>query len=439
MGFISLGCPKNTVDTERMLAETVEADLNIVADINEADVLVINTCGFIKPAIEESFEEIENAVKHKKTGSLKKVIVAGCLSERMGDGLIEKFPDIDAVVGLGQRDDIAKIIYSSFEDEAPHTYLEHRCWESSDDRARLLISSPHSTYLRISDGCNHKCTFCTIPQIRGPFRSKPMERIIQEARDLSGAGIKEINIIAQDTGYYGRDMKIKNGLAKVLNEIEEIDTFQWIRLLYLYPTGITDKLIKTIKNSDRIVNYLDMPIQHISDPILKKMKRPDTKEKITDLIKKLKEQIPSITLRTTVIVGFPGETDEQFEELLEFIKWAEFDALGAFEFYPEEGTKAAEMPDQVPEDIKKQRLEELMLAQQKIAFKKNENMIGNKLKCLIDDIDPNGVGIARYFGQAPEIDSICYIENCSSEIGEMANVQVTGYRDYDLVTEEIQD
>ena len=437
MGFIALGCPKNIVDSEKMLAQIAQAHLLITPDTNNADVVVINTCAFIEPAKAEALEKIKQAVDRKNKNAVKKVIVAGCLPQRFGEDLFNQADGIDAIVGLGQRDNIARIIRKTLSTNKTAAYMDPSPTTTSDDRARLLITPPHWAYLRISEGCNHNCSFCTIPAIRGPFRSKPQKIIVDEARELVSAGAVELNIIAQDTTNYGRDLKTKNGLTNLLGELEKIARLRWIRLMYLYPLGITDLLIETIAKSEKIVHYLDVPIQHINNKILKNMHRPDTQQQICRLIENLRQTIPDIILRTTLIVGFPGETDTQFSELLEFIEWAQFDALGCFTYYPESGTAAAKMPDQIPEKIKHQRLEELMLTQQKIAFAKNKKRIGTKLNCLIDSIDNKGSGRGRFYGQAPDIDSVCIIENCSASPGTSINTKVIDTKDYDLVVRQI--
>jgi ribosomal protein S12 methylthiotransferase len=438
VGFVSLGCPKNLVDSERMLAEIVEADFLISAEPYTADIVIINTCGFIAPAKDESLEAIQNAVNHKLKGNVKKVIVAGCLSERAGQQLFNQVDGIDTIVGLGQRDNIANIIRETLSSKQPVAYLKPSSETINDDRTRLLITPGHWAYLRISEGCDHRCSFCTIPAIRGRFRSKPMKLIMAEATELVSAGVVELNLIAQDSTYYGRDLKIENGLATlIIKELDKIDDLTWIRLMYLNPSGIDDKLIETIAESKKVVHYLDIPIQHVNNKILKAMRRQDTKDRLKQLIEKLRCAMPDIVLRTTIIVGFPSETDKQFSELLNFVKWAEFDALGSFKFYAESGTAAAEMPDQVPDKVKEQRLDELMLTQQKIAFDKNKNRIGEKLTCLVDDINGNSSGHGRFYGQAPDIDSICIIKKCTAKPGHFINAKVIDTKDYDLLIEQI--
>ena len=435
--FVALGCPKNIVDSEKMLAEIAQAGFLITTDPENADVVVINTCGFIAPAKAEALEEIRHAVHCKLNGTVKKVIVAGCLSERLGRQLFEQADGIDAIVGLGQRDNIARIIKKTILSKQPAAFLNQSPHTTSDDRARLLITPGHWAYLRISEGCNHKCSFCTIPAIRGSFRSKPEELVLAEAAELVSAGAVELNIIAQDTTHYGRDLKVKNGLSTLLKKLEQINGLKWIRLMYLCPAGIDEKLIETIATSEKVVHYLDIPVQHVNNEILKAMYRPDTKDGLRQLIERLRSAIPDCLLRTTIIVGFPGETDRQFDELLDFIEWAEFDALGCFKYYPESGTAAGEMPTQVPDKVKQQRLDELMLTQQKIAFAKNKKRIGGKITCLVDSVDDEGTGRGRFYGQAPDIDSICIIQNCSANPGQFIDTKVVGTKDYDLLVQQI--
>ena len=437
VGFIALGCPKNIVDSERMLAEIAEAGFLITAEPENADVVVVNTCGFIAPAKAEALEAIKRAVDRKRNGTVKKVIVAGCLSERLGMKLFNQTNGIDAIVGLGQRDEIARIIKKTIRSKKPASFLSQSPHAISNDRNRLLITPHHWAYLRISEGCNHHCSFCTVPAIRGPFRSKPQKLILAEATELVSAGVVELNVIAQDTTNYGRDLKIKNGLVILIKELEKIAGLTWIRLMYLYPAGTTEQLIEAIAKSEKIVHYFDIPFQHVNDKILQDMRRPDTKERICTLIENLRINLPDAVLRTTLIVGFPGETDRQFNELLDFVKWAKFDALGVFKYYSESGTDAAEMPRQVPDKIKQQRLEELMLSQQKIAFTKNKNRIGSKLTCLVDSVETKSTARGRFYGQAPNVDSICIIKNCSAKAGQFINTKVIDTKDYDLVVEQI--
>ena len=448
VGFVALGCSKAIVDSERMLAEIAGAGFVIAGEADNADVVVINTCGFIAPAVNEALEAINHTVDCKAGGTVKKVIVAGCLPERLGTELFEQADGIDAIVGLGQRDSIAGIIEETLRCTESVAYLEplQRTITNpvADDRARLLITPSHWAYLRISEGCNRSCSFCTIPAIRGRFRSKPEDNILAEAAELVSAGAVELSIIAQDSTSYGQDLKIKDGLSTLVGKLENIADLRWLRLMYLYPAAVTDKLIETVAKSEKIVPYVDIPVQHINNKILKDMRRGHTGESIYRLIERLRLALPDIVLRTTVIVGFPDETDSQFNELLEFVRWARFDALGCFKFYAESGTPAAEMPGQIPEDIKDNRHEELMLAQQEIAFAKNKSRIGTELACLIDSFENDGTARGRFYGQAPDIDSVCIVENCSpagvprtTRPGSFINTRVVAAKDYDLVVRQI--
>jgi ribosomal protein S12 methylthiotransferase len=437
VGFIALGCPKNMVDSERMLALIAQAGFVIAQDTDNADVVVINTCGFIAPAKAEALDAINNAIKQKQKGKVQKVIVAGCLAQRLGKDLFKEADGIDAILGLESRDNIVDIIKSTFTSDKPVSAVTTTLKIPYDDRTRLRITPPHWAYLRISEGCNKKCSFCTIPSIRGKSRSKPKQLILAEAKELVASGAVELNIIAQDITAYGHDLNIANALPKLLTDLAKIPRLRWIRLLYLYPTGITEPLIETVADSDKILPYFDVPLQHINPQILKAMRRPHSKDKICRLIETLRAKIPDCVLRTTFIVGFPGETDARFNELLEFVKWARFDNLGCFPFYPEQGTPAAGLPHQVPERVKKHRLEKLMLAQQKIVFDKNKSRIGSRLTCLVDSIDKNHAAKARFFGQAPEIDPLCIIRDCYASPGSFINAKVTGSINYDLLCKKI--
>ena len=439
VGFVALGCPKNMVDSESMLARIGQADYILSPDPDNADVCVINTCGFIAPAKEEALEAIRQAVAQKKAGCIKKIVVAGCLSERMGETLADEVPGIDAVVGLGQRDHIAEIIADCMNAKkvpAAKTYMESASIDIHDDRGRLLITPQHWAYLRISEGCNRKCAFCTIPAIRGAFRSKPMEMVLNEAKELVDFGAVELSIIAQDSNYYGKDMGLKNGLSTLIAEMEKLPSLQWLRLMYLYPAGIDDDLVRTIVDSEKVVPYIDMPIQHINNDILKSMRRADTKEHTIKLIEKLRATIGDVTLRTTIITGYPGETEEQFAELLDFVKWAQFDALGCFPFFAEVDTPAAVLASQVPDDVKDDRTDRLMSLQQAVIFDKMDRRIGSELTVLVDETqDDEAVG--RHAGQAPHIDSICRIQNCTAGPGQFIQTKITDRNDYDYIVEQI--
>jgi ribosomal protein S12 methylthiotransferase len=456
VGFVALGCPKNVVDSEKMLAHIAEAGFLITADPGRADVVVINTCGFIEPARLESLDAIAEALANKRQGRVKKVIVAGCLSQRLGRELLGQASEIDAVVGLEHRDAIARIIRAALVSEAARVYHGPSGPTTLDDRVRLRIGPAHSAYLRISEGCSHRCSFCTIPAIRGPFRSKPEAMVLAEAQELAESGAVELNVIGQDTTRYGRDLQRRDGLAALLDALEQVPGVAWLRLLYAYPTGITDRLLETIARRGKVVPYLDIPMQHAHDRILAAMRRPDRQEGLRRLLERLRTAVPDIVLRTTLIVGFPGETPDEFRTVLDFVRWARFDALGAFPYFREAGTPAAELPDQVPEEVKQARLEELMLTQQEIAFDRNKERIGSRLVCLVEDAgghrpgdrrpraegrgkrrSPSALGRGRFYGQAPDIDSICLIRNGSTPAGRFLEARVVGTQGYDLVVEQI--
>ncbi len=438
VGFISLGCPKNTVDSEKMLADIAQAGWVITGRTEDVDILVINTCGFIEPACREAFEVIEEACEAKKAGKCGRIVVTGCLAQRMGAELKERFPLIDAVAGLAGRDEIVRIIDESVrqgQKDIAGTLVPVSA--PPNDDVRLLITPGHYAYLRISEGCSRACAFCTIPAIRGRFRSKPLDAVISEAERLVSSGCGELIIIAQDSSYYGTDLGGDVSLISIINALEGLDGLKWLRIMYMYPSNISDELIGAVAESEKCVNYIDMPIQHISDSILKAMNRADTKEKTTALVEKLRRAMPDAVLRTTVITGFPGETDRESEELLDFIKRMRFDALGCFPFYPERGTKAAAMPGQVPDDVKRQRQQELMLTQQEIVFEKNAGAAGKELECVVDEIFNENTAAGRFYGQAPDIDGRCIIPQCPDEPGSFIKCRVIDYQDYDLICEPV--
>lgn len=437
VGLISLGCPKNTVDSETMLGKIVQSGYTLVGDISIADAIIVNTCGFIESAKQEAVLELKEAVTYKEEGRLQCVIATGCLAQRMGNELFELVPQIDAVVGLADRDDICRIIANSVKSFEKRVYRKDNDKFIADDRGRLLTTPSYYAYLRISEGCDKRCAFCTIPSIRGPFRSKPIKAVAREAEELSKSGIKEVIIIAQDSNNYGKDLGMENGLVELLNVLEHFD-FKWIRIMYLYPATITDELIEKIAGSEKILPYIDIPIQHINNEVLKSMRRADTEDNTTKLIKKLRQAIPHIVLRTTVITGYPGETKNQHKQLLKFIKWAKFDALGCFTFFAEEGTHAATLEGQVPQEVMDKRLDEIMTTQQEIAFKKNEALIGKELDVIVDCIYDDNSADSRYYGQAPTIDSICIIPKTKAKQGEIIKVRIKDYDNYDLIAHVIR-
>lgn len=437
VGFVSLGCPKNTVDSEKMLALMGQEGLLLSSDPDHADVVVINTCGFIESAKQEAIDTIAYAVEQKRKGNVGKVIAAGCLAQRMGEELGKAVDGIDAIVGLGDRDRIAQIVKEVTAAGNPPLYLNQPAAAIHDDRGRLLITPQHYAYLRIAEGCNRNCTFCTIPSIRGEFVSKPLEVLVDEAGELVAGGARELILIAQDSIFYGKDLGLKNGLVKLLAALEKIDGLDWIRVMYLYPASVDRTFIEQMSQSEKILPYVDIPIQHINDTLLRAMRRSDTKKRTTQVVEDFRKFMPEVVLRTTVMVGFPGETDEQFAELLAFVRWARFDCLGSFTYQREAGTAAAELAGQVSDDVKLERQEELMLAQQEIVFAKNAAQVGQRLVCLVDELGEPGYATGRYYGQAPEVDAVCLIEDCDAACGDFIEVEVLEVDDYDLVVRQI--
>ena len=434
--FISLGCDKNLVDTEVMLGLLASKGHQMVNDEMEADVIVINTCCFIHDAKEESIQNILEMAELKKEGRLKALIVTGCLAQRYKEEIIEEIPEVDAVLGTTSYDKILEAI-----DEA----LEGRhCVEMTDIDAlplvqsnRLVTTGGHFAYLKIAEGCDKHCTYCIIPKIRGNFRSVPMERLLKEAEGLAEQGVKELILVAQETTLYGKDIYGEKSLHKLLKELCKVSGIQWIRILYCYPEEITDELIQVMKEEKKICHYLDLPIQHASDEILKRMGRRTSKAQLKEIIGKLREEIPDITLRTTLITGFPGETKEQHEELMEFVDEIEFDRLGVFTYSPEEDTPAALMDNQIEEEVKEDRQAELMELQQDIAFDLAEDMIGKEVLVLIEGkVADENAYVGRTYKDAPNVDGLIFV-NTEEELmsGDFAKVRVTGALEYDLIGE----
>ncbi len=436
IGLISLGCPKNQVDAEHMLALMDEAGHTIVDYVDGCDVVIINTCGFIDDAKKEAIENILDTVELKKEGLVKKIIVTGCLAQRHKEEIVREIPEVDAVIGIGANGKILDVI----ED----VMVSPTCIESFPpqselplDGQRILTTPEHWAYLKISDGCSNRCTYCTIPSIRGDMRSRKMENIIDEAKQLAEIGIKELIIVAQDTTSYGLDLYGELKLPALLDELCEVDGIEWIRLLYCYPDRITDELIATMKNQEKIVHYIDLPLQHANDRILKAMNRRGTSDEIRNTIEKLRAEIPDVVIRTTFIVGFPGEDDEAFEDLAEFINEIEFDRLGCFSFSAQEGTPAYDMEDQVEDDVKLNRGDIIMQDQLAIMEEKNNEKIGNTYKTIVEEYDSyTDSYIGRTYMDAPEIDSVVKFTSSENlEIGDFAYVTIFDFDEYDLIGE----
>ncbi|MBR4126869.1 MAG: 30S ribosomal protein S12 methylthiotransferase RimO [Alphaproteobacteria bacterium] len=437
IGFISLGCSKSTIDTEMMLAHLDNAAYEITANASEAEVILINTCGFIGDAREESIETIKEMARYKKTGKLKKLIVTGCLAERWRDKLMEKMPEIDAVAGLSEIHNIVKTVNTSLEKEKLTSFGDYEKTEIEGER--MLSDDSPSVFLRISEGCDNRCSYCAIPAIRGRYRSRTIESIIEEAQDLEAAGAKELNLIAEDTSRYGTDLYKENKLPELLRRLSEETTIPWIRIFYCYPDRITDGLIAEIRDNPRVLPYLDMPIQHISDAVLKRMNRGGNRKQIETVIEKLRREIPDMVIRTTVIVGFPGETDEQFNELLDFVKTARLNRLGAFTYSREEGTPAFDMPDQIAPEIKQQRYETLMETQAQISFEHQKAVIGQTRDVLCEGFDEEeGLFVGRDFSNGFDVDGKVFFSSKKPvQTGDFVKVKITNADEYDLFGERI--
>ncbi len=436
--FVSLGCDKNLVDTEVMLGLLASRGHQMVDSEEIADVIVINTCCFIHDAKEESIQTILEMAEYKKAGSCKALIVTGCLAQRYKQEIIDEIEEVDAVLGTTSYDKIVEAIDEAL---AGHTSVEMTDIDALPlvESKRLVTTGGHFAYLKIAEGCDKHCTYCIIPKIRGNFRSVPIERLLKEAEDLVAQGVKEIILVAQETTLYGKDLYGEKSLHKLLRELCKISGLRWIRILYCYPEEITDELIQVIKEEDKICNYLDLPIQHASDGILKRMGRRTSKEQLVEIIGKLRKEIPDIAIRTTLITGFPGETQEQHEELMEFVDEMEFDRLGVFTYSPEEDTPAAVMSDQIPEDVKEDRQAELMELQQEIAFDLAEEMIGREVLVMIEGkVADENAYVGRTYKDAPNVDGLIFVESEEELMsGDFAHVRITGALEYDLMGEII--
>ena len=435
VGLVTLGCSKNQVDSEMLLGYFKERGFNIVSDPLEADIIVVNTCGFIKSAKEEAIATILEMADYKEIGNCKALIVTGCLAKRYKKEILENMPEVDLCIGVDEYENIDNILSE---------FLNQNCLNHSLKFENRIISSDFpSCYIRISDGCDNRCSYCAIPLIRGRFKSRKMEDIVEEVKNLASQGMKEFCIISQDTSKYGIDIYGKLMLPELLRRISKIEGVKWIRILYMYLFEATDELIEEMAKNDKICKYFDIPIQHLSDNILKQMNRYDTSEIIFDRIEKIREKVPNAILRTTVMTGFPGETQEDFNILKEGIKKIKFDRLGAFAFSKEEDTKAYDMKNQVPEKIREERLKEIFDIQKDISLKLNKNRVGNKYEVIVEGITEDEKYFScRSYMEAPDVDGRIYVkidEQSSSKltIGEFANVQIIDYNEYDLYAKVI--
>ena len=434
--FISLGCDKNLVDTEVMLGMLASRGYEMTNDEQEADIIVINTCCFIHDAKEESIQNILDMAEYKKNGNAKALIVTGCMAERYRQEILDEIPEVDEVLGTTAYDRILDAVDAALAGQ-------HEVMTANLDALplpetkRLVTTGGHFAYLKIAEGCDKHCTYCIIPKIRGNFRSVPMEHLLKEAQDLAEQGVKELILVAQETTLYGKDLYGEKSLPKLLRELCKISGIRWIRILYCYPEEITDELIQVMKEEPKICHYLDLPIQHANDTILKRMGRRTSKQELIDIVQKLRKEIPDICLRTTLITGFPGETQEQHEEVMEFIDTLEFDRLGAFTYSPEEDTPAATFEDQIDEAVKEDRQADIMELQQEIAFDKAEDMIGREVLVMIEGkVADENAYVGRTYRDAPNVDGLIFI-NTDVELisGDFAKVKVTGALDYDLIGE----
>lgn len=434
--FISLGCDKNLVDTEVMLGMLASRGYEMTNEEQDADIIVINTCCFIHDAKEESIQNILEMAEYKKNGSAKALIVTGCMAERYRQEILDEIPEVDEVLGTTAYDRILDAVDAALAGQHEVMTADLDALPLPETK-RLVTTGGHFAYLKIAEGCDKHCTYCIIPKIRGNFRSVPMERLLKEAQDLAEQGVKELILVAQETTLYGKDLYGEKSLPKLLRELCKISGIRWIRILYCYPEEITDELIQVMKEEPKICHYLDLPIQHANDTILKRMGRRTSKQELIDIVQKLRKEIPDICLRTTLITGFPGETQEQHEEVMEFIDTLEFDRLGAFTYSPEEDTPAATFEDQIDEEVKEDRQADIMELQQEIAFDKAEDMIGREVLVMIEGkVADENAYVGRTYRDAPNVDGLIFI-NTDVELisGDFAKVKVTGALDYDLIGE----
>ncbi|MEA4847376.1 MAG: 30S ribosomal protein S12 methylthiotransferase RimO [Clostridiaceae bacterium] len=436
--IVSLGCSKNLIDSEVMVKSILNNDYEVTNDAKAAEVIIINTCGFIESAKQESIDTILEMSGYKKNGKCKVLIASGCLAERYKEELMKELPELDAVIGTGDYKDIAEVIRQALRGEKVILY-GHQETVDINKLERRISAFGASSYLKIAEGCDNRCSFCIIPALRGRYRSRPMEDILEEARELSKNGIKELIIIAQDITRYGIDLYHSFKLSELLRELAKIEGIEWIRLLYSYPDEFSDELIEVIAKEDKICKYLDIPIQHASNAILRKMGRKSSKEKVIELIEKLRARMPDIVLRTTLIVGFPGETGKDFKELYDFVSEMKFNRLGVFTYSREEDTKAYDMPGQVEEAVKQERLEKIMLLQKHISLEHNKKLVGKTLEVLIE-----GFSEGEYFGRscmdAPEIDGRVYFKSDKALIpGDFCHIAIKKAYEYDLVGERIDE
>lgn len=439
VSMVSLGCPKNLVDAEVMLGFLAKDRYEITTDEREADIIIVNTCSFIKEAKQESIDTILDLADRKKDAKCRLLIVTGCLPQRYQEELASELPEVDIFIGTGDYPRIAEIIEEKRDTTEQLRYIGDPNYLYDADLPRLNSSPYYSAYLKIAEGCSNCCSYCVIPSLRGGFRSRSMDKLLEEARGLVAKGVKELNLIAQDITRYGGDLPARPTLEQLVEELAKIDGVRWIRLLYAYPDGITDALIDLIKREEKVCKYLDIPLQHISDPILKQMNRRGGEAEIRRLITRLREEIPGMAIRTSFIVGFPGETEEDFKKLLHFVEETQFDRLGVFCYSREEGTPAADMEEQVSERVKRERHKKLMKAQARVSFKRNRALINTVEQVMVEGFSEETELLlrGRSARQAPDIDGMVYITAGNAQVGDIVNLKITDSSDYDLIGEII--
>lgn len=440
--FVSLGCPKATVDSERMLGKLAQDGYALVPDADGSDVVVINTCGFIESARQESLGVIREMLELKQQGKIGAVVVAGCLAERQKDMLLETVPGVDQIVGVFGREEIARVVDRARKNpgtsvpglEEQRSLFRPAPVRALEDTARLRITPRHYAYLKISEGCDRLCTFCAIPKMRGKHITKPIEEIVKEAKELAADGVRELIIVAQDSTYYGMDLYGRVRLAELLRELEKVDGIEWIRLLYAYPEHVTDELLETLAAAKKLVPYVDMPLQHINDRVLKRMQRRVNRASTEDLIARWRKAVPELTFRTTFIVGFPGETDAEFEELCDFVRDSAFDRAGVFTYSLEPDTPAAKLDGHLPQEVKQERLDRLMMVQQQVAFDWSKRQVGREIEAIVDGPDPEMPNHyhARGHADAPDIDGLVRLKGKNLRPGDIVSAKVTGADGYDL-------
>ena len=437
--FVSLGCDKNLVDSEMMISDLRRHDFVITNEEEQADIIVVNTCCFIGDAKEESIQTILTMAKYKETGKLKALIVTGCLAQRYQDEVLAEIPEVDAVLGTNAYDAIVEAVEGALKGSVYKNYHALEGLPDMHDKKRLVTTGGHYAYLKIAEGCDKHCTYCVIPSIRGAYRSVPMEELVAQAKQLVAQGVKELILVAQETTVYGKDLYGEKSLHRLLDELNAIEGLYWIRLMYCYPEEIDQTLIDAIKRNKKVVHYLDMPIQHINDDILKRMGRRTSGAELADKIELLRSEIPDICLRTTLICGFPGETEQAHEELMEFLNWAEFDRLGAFTYSPEENTPAASFEGQLDEETKLTWRDEVMELQQEISYDRNEAMKDRQLWAFVEGkVADEHAYVARTYKDAPGVDGYIFIHTDAELMsGDFVKVRVTGALDYDLIGEMI--